>query len=122
MRTLLLTAVAASAILAAGPAYAQSAEGSLSGSANVDYKNVIDTQITTDVTYWKLVGLFGGALVTGSVDVDSSAVAVNDVKQLSGLNEATYREENELNGENGYVDSIFGLWWSEHGNDPDDGQ
>ncbi len=118
MRALLLSAVAASAILVAGSANAQSVEGGLSGSANVDYNNEIDTQITTDVTYWKLVGLFGGAIVTGRVDVDSSAVAVNDVKQLSGLNEATYREENELNGENGYVDPIFGGGWSEPGNDP----
>ncbi len=120
MRALLLSAVAASAILVAGSANAQSVEGSLSGSANVNYNNEIDTQITTDVTYWKLVGLFGGAIVTGRVDVDSSAVAVNDVKQLSGLNEATYREENELNGENGYVDAVFGPGWSESGNDPND--
>jgi hypothetical protein len=119
MRALLLTAVAASAILAASPAYAQSVEGSVSG--NVSYNNEIDTQITTDVTYWKLVGLFGGALVRGVVEVDSSAVAVNDVKQISGLNAATYREENELNGENGYVSDVFGPGWSEAGNDPNDG-
>jgi hypothetical protein len=123
MRALLLGAVAFSALVAASPAYANNNNNNhdpLSVRGNIRYDNNIDTSVVTDVAYYKRVGLLGGALVTGTVSVDSSAVAVTDAKQLSGLNSATYREENELNGENGYVSNIFGPGWSEAGNDPND--
>ncbi len=119
MKKLLLSTVAASAVLAA-PVFAQDNGGGIEGEANVSYNNEIDTSITTDVTYWKLVGLLGGALVNGVVNVDSSAVAVTDAKQILQDVAVTYREENELNGENGYVDPVFGSGWSEAGNDPND--
>lgn len=118
MKRVLLTAVAVSAMMAATPAFANDRGPSLD--VDVDYNNEIDTEITTDVTYWKAVALLGYVTLEGTIDVDSSAVAVNDVKQLSGLNEVLYREENELNGENGYVDAVFGPGWSEAGNDPND--
>lgn len=125
MRSLLLSAVAVSAILVSSPAYADGRGGRDHGSdldvrGDINYENNIDTSVVTDVAYYKRVGLIGGALVVGVVHVDSSAVAVTDAKQISGLNATTYREENELNGENGYVSGIFGPGWSESGNDPND--
>ncbi len=123
MRALLLGAVAFSALVAASPAYANNNNNNhdpVSVRGSIRYDNNIDTSVVTDVAYYKRVGLLGGALVTGTVSVDSSAVAVTDAKQLSGLNAATYREENELNGENGYVSNIFGPGWSEAGYDPND--
>ncbi|TIX51551.1 hypothetical protein [Alteraurantiacibacter aquimixticola] len=122
MKKLLLSTVAASAVIAT-PVLAQegsSLEVNVDADVDIAYANNIDTSVTTDVTYWKLVGLLGGALVRGVVNVDSSAVAVNDVKQLQQGVAVTYREENELNGENGYVDPVFGGGWSEAGNDPND--
>lgn len=122
MKKLLLVSAAASAFLAAAPAMAQDdgPDGESSLEVDLRYANNIDTSITTDATYFKLVGLIGGAFVTGEVDVDSSAVAITDAKQLLQGVEVTYREENELNGENGYVDAIYGPGWSEAGNDPND--
>tara|TARA_R110000772_G_scaffold5252_20_gene18833 strand:- start:181 stop:1197 length:1017 start_codon:yes stop_codon:yes gene_type:complete len=91
------------------------ADGESSVEVDLRYANNIDTSLTTDVTYKKHVGLIGGALVLGIVDVDSSAVAVTDAKQLQQGVNVNYREENELNGENGYVDPVFGPGWSEPG-------
>ena len=104
--------------MVATPALAQSnggADGESSIEVDLRYANNIDTSITTDVTYQKYLLLFGGALVRGVVNVDSSAVAVTDVKQLQQGVAVNYREENELNGENGYVASVFGPGWSEPG-------
>ncbi|HQN52978.1 MAG TPA: hypothetical protein PLL44_00980 [Novosphingobium sp.] len=98
----------------AGSAWAQTVPG------GITYANNIDTSVVTDVTYTKDVALTGTVTLFGSVDVDSSAVAVNDVKQIQGPGVVYYREENELNGENGYVDPVFGPGWSESGNDPND--
>jgi len=64
--------------------------------------------ITTGATFFKLVGIIGGAFVTGEIGVDGSAVAMTDAKQLQQGIAVTYREENELNGENGYVDPVAG--------------
>ena len=113
MKRLLLAAVAASALMAT-PAFAQRDRGP-SLDVDVDYNNEIDTRIHTHVEYHKDVALEGTVELDGGIYVDSSAVAVNDVKQISGLNAVTYREENELNGENGYVDAIFGPGFSEPG-------
>lgn len=113
----LLLGAAATVALATAPAVAQSddPEGS-----SITYNNNIDTSVVTDVNYHKWVGLFGYVRLHGDIDVDSSAVAVNDAKQLQEGVAVTYREENELNGENGYVDALFGPGWSEAGNDPND--
>ncbi|MCL6251216.1 hypothetical protein M3P36_09210 [Altererythrobacter sp. KTW20L] len=118
MKKLLLSTAAASALLT-NPAFAQG-NGPVDVDVDLEYNNTIDTSIETDVTYWKQVGLFGGAFLRGVIDVDSSAVAITDAKQLQQGVSVTYREENELNGENGYVDAVFGPGWSEAGNDPND--
>ena len=114
MRNRLLLAASVPALLMAGSAWAQTVPG------GITYANNIDTSVVTDVTYTKDVTLIGTVTLSGSVDVDSSAVAVNDVKQIQGPGVVYYREENELNGENGYVDPVFGPGWSESGNDPND--
>lgn len=57
----------------------------------------------------------------GDIAVDSSAVAVTDAKQfLTGVT-VNYREENEINAENGFVDAVFGPGFSEAGDDPNNG-
>ncbi|WFL75949.1 hypothetical protein P7228_07980 [Altererythrobacter arenosus] len=120
MKYALLAAVAGSALAVSGTAMAQDSEpGSYDGESGVEvdlrYANNIDTSVTTDVTYTKDVALRGAVRLRGTIDVDSSAVAVTDAKQfLTGV-EVTYREENELNGENGYVAEVFGIGWSEPG-------
>lgn len=118
MRKHLLLAASIPAMLVALPALAQ--ESGISGNLDLAFRNNIDTSVVTDVTYTKNVAIEGTVLLSGTVDVDSSAVAVNDVKQLQAGSEVTYREENEINGENGYVSSVFGPGWSESGNDPND--
>ncbi len=117
MRKLLLAGAAVTALIA-NPAFAQSDGHDVD--VDINYENNIDTSLETDATYFKLLGLIGGALVRGVVDVDSSAVAITDAKQVMQGVDATYREENELNGENGYVDPVFGPGWSEAGRDPND--
>ncbi len=121
MKSILMATAAGLAIIAT-PVLAQDggADGESSVEVDLRYANNIDTSITTDVVYNKYLVLLGGALVRGIVDVDSSAVAVTDAKQLQQGVEVNYREENELNGENGYVDPVFGIGWSESGNDPND--
>lgn len=119
MKSIFLTAVATGAMIVAVPAMAQDGGGSMDGESSLEvdlhYGNNIDTSVVTDVTYTKDVALRGNVVLEGIINVDSSAVAVNDVKQLSGLNAATYREENELNAENGWVDEVFGPGVSEPG-------
>lgn len=125
MKKLLLCTAAASAFIAV-PAMASQDHGGPSLDVDVDaevdieYENSIETNLETDATFFKLVGILGGALVRGVVNVDSSAVAITDAKQLQQGVAVNYREENELNGENGYVDPVFGPGWSESGNDPND--
>lgn len=118
MKKLLLSTAAVSALFAT-PAFAQ--EASAEATVDIEYNNTIDTAIVTDVTYAKLVGLAGGASLGGAIGVDSSAVAITDAKQLQQGVAVNYREENELNGENGYVSPVFGPGWSESGRDPNDG-
>lgn len=129
MKTALLTAAAMSAVAFAMPALAQDngdEPGSYDGRSGVEtdlrYANNIDTSITTDVTYNKDVALRGTVRLDGDIEVDSSAVAVTDAKQfLTGVT-VNYREENELNAENGFVSDVFGPGVSEPGTDPTDGQ
>ncbi len=128
MKTALMTAVGASALVFAMPAVAQDNDdgpGSYDGRSGVEvdlrYANNIDTSITTDVTYNKDVALRGSVRLDGDIEVDSSAVAVTDAKQfLTGVT-VNYREENELNAENGFVAEVFGPGVSEAGTDPNDG-
>lgn len=117
MKRIFLTAVAASAMIAAVPALAQEAPGDGESSLEIDlrYANNVDTSVVTDVTYTKDVALTGAVTLEGAIAVDSSAVAVTDAKQIMGPNEVTYREENELDGENGYVDPVFGASVDEEG-------
>lgn len=112
MKNRLLIAASVPALLLAAGASAQEAD--------LTFANNIDTSVVTDVTYTNDVLLTGTVELDGDVVVDSSAVATNDVKQLQGPAEVLYREENELNGENGYVSSVFGPGWSEAVNDPND--
>lgn len=123
MKKLLLSTVAASAFIAA-PAMAQNGSDPLDVEVDVEvdleYENEIETELETDATFFKVVGMIGGALVAGLIEVDSSAVAITDAKQLQQGVAVTYREENELDGENGYVSPVFGPGWSEAGNDPND--
>lgn len=125
MKKLLLCSAALSAFIAA-PVMASQDHGGppldleVDAEVDIEYENNIDTSLETDATFFKLVGIVGGALVRGVVDVDSSAVAITDAKQLQQGVAVNYREENELNGENGYVDPVFGPGWSESGNDPND--
>ncbi|MGD9471043.1 MAG: hypothetical protein AB7G24_03015 [Novosphingobium sp.] len=119
MKRIFLTAAAASAMIAAVPALAQDSGGSQDGESTLEvdlhYGNNIDTSVVTDVTYTKDVALRGNVALEGTIAVDSSAVAVTDAKQIMGPNEVTYREENELDGENGYVDPVFGTSVAEDG-------
>ncbi len=121
MRSILMATAAGLAIIAT-PAIAQDdgADGRSSVEVDLRYANNIDTSVVTDVTYNKDVALRGAVRLTGVVSVDSSAVAVTDAKQLAQGVEVNYREENELNGENGYVDAVFGPGRSEAGQDPND--
>lgn len=125
MKKLLLCTVAASAFVAAPAMASQDNDGppldvEVDASVDIEYENNIDTSLRTDATFFKLVGIIGGAFVTGEVAVDSAAVAITDAKQLLQGVAVTYREENELNGENGFVDPVFGPGISEAGNDPND--
>jgi hypothetical protein len=125
MKKFLLATTAATAFFAM-PVMAQNGHGGPSLDVDVDveaditYENEIRTRLETDATFLKLVGIIGGAIVRGEINVDSSAVAITDAKQLQQGVAVTYREENELNGENGYVDPVFGPGWSEAGSDPND--
>ena len=127
MKTALMTAAAVSVLAFAMPAVAQDngddggADGESTLEVDLRYANNIDTSITTDVTYNKDVALRGSVRLDGDIEVDSSAVAVTDAKQfLTGVT-VNYREENELNAENGFVDEVFGPGYSEAGQNPNDG-
>ncbi|WP_133304004.1 hypothetical protein [Aurantiacibacter aquimixticola] len=127
MKNTLMAAVAVTALAVSAPAMAQddsdpgSQDGQSSFEVDLRYANNIDTSVTTDVTYEKDVSLRGNVRLRGDIEVDSSAVAVTDAKQsLLGV-EVNYREENELNGENGFVSAVFGPGVSEAGQDPNDG-
>lgn len=127
MKKVLLASAAISAFLAA-PVWSQNNHNHDNGpldveadvEVDIEYENDIRTRLETDATFVKLVGILGGAVVRGTVNVDSAAVAITDAKQLQQGVSVAYREENELNGENGYVDAVFGPGWSESGNNPND--
>lgn len=118
MKSLLMASVAGLALYAS-PVMAQ-ANGESELELDLRYANNIDTSVTTDVTYNKDVALRGTVRLSGDIAVDSSAVAVTDAKQLQQGVRVNYREENELDGENGYVNAVFGPGISEGGQDPND--
>lgn len=126
MKACYLMAAAIPALLAATPAFAQDSEGPGNGQSSLEidlrYANNVDTSVVTDVTYTKDVALRGTITLRGNIRVDSSAVAVTDAKQILAGNQVNYREENELNGENGFVSQVFGNGVSESGQDPNDGR
>jgi hypothetical protein len=103
----LLTSVAVVGLTAAAPALAQEGESGIS--ASINYANNVEASVVTDVAYTKNVELNGGVTLTGDIDVDSSAVAVVDSKQILIGNSVTFREENSTDGASGNVDpAIFG--------------
>jgi hypothetical protein len=92
------------------------------GGADVDleFSNNVDTSVVNHYYRFDLTGMFGGALIRGVIEPDSAATAITDAKQVMEHVDVRFREENELNGENGYVSAVFGPGWSEAGNDPND--
>ncbi|MCL6729966.1 hypothetical protein [Sphingomonas hankyongi] len=116
MRKCLLLAGVATA-LAIAPTAASASE---TGRGEITFSNNVDTSIYDHFYRLDATGIFGGVLVYGVVNPDSAAVAVTDAKQIMSDSDVAFREENELNGENGYVDPIFGPGWSEAGQDPND--
>lgn len=124
MRKQILLASAA-LLLGASPALAQEnggADGDSSLELDLRYANNIDTSVVTDVTFTKDVSLTGNVELDGFIDVDSAAVAVTDAKQFITGVAVLFREENELDGENGFVDPLYGPGVSEAGQDPNDSQ
>lgn len=93
----------------------------LEGTVEVHYENEIETEIETDIDFTKDVTLAGTVNLNGDINVDAAAVAVVDNKQSLVGNTLWFNEENELNGENGFVDEVFGPGISEAGQDPNDG-
>lgn len=87
----------------------------LEGTVEVHYENEIETEIETDVDFTKDVTLAGTVNLAGDINVDAAAVAIVDNKQALIGNTLWFNEENELNGENGFVDPIFGPGYSEPG-------
>lgn len=90
----------------------------LEGTAEVHYENEIETEIETDVDFTKDVTLAGQVNLRGRIDVDAAAVAIVDNKQALIGNTMWFNEENELNGENGFVSGVFGIGISENGQEP----
>lgn len=84
----LLFATAATGFVAA-PAIAQEISGSLT------FSNNIDTSIVTDVTFEKDLRLHGGASVGGRIEIDSSAVAISDSKQIIDGNAVVIGEDDD---------------------------
>lgn len=103
----LLSGAAAAALLTmSSAAFAQG--GGAVDEVDIDYYNDLDAEISVDVEYDKDVLLFGGALLAGFIQVDSSAVSLVDSKQVLHQNDVEFREENWIAGANGYVDAGFG--------------
>ncbi len=55
-------------------------------SIDVEYDNYLNASIDADVEYDKKLALFGGAVVRGYINVNSSAVAISDPKQIIEAN------------------------------------
>jgi hypothetical protein len=111
-RLKLVSAAAAVALMAAsGAAFAQEEGGpdrSAVDNVDIDYYNDLSADISVDSHTFDLTILFGGALLTGNVQVDSKAASVADSKQVLHQNDVNFREENWIAGANGYVDPVFG--------------
>lgn len=75
---------------------------------DIDYYNDLSADISVDSHTADLTLLFGGALQTGHIQVDSKAAAVADSKQVLHQNDVDFREENWIAGANGYVNAAFG--------------
>lgn len=107
MRTLhLLSGASAAALLVlSAPAFAQD---EAVDEVDVDHYSDVDAELEVDVEYNKEVFLWGGTILGGFIDVDSSAVSVIDSQQVLTENEVEFREENWIAGANGYVDPVYG--------------
>lgn len=111
MRKIHLLGGAAAAALLSLSSPALASEGGNEGAVDnvdIDYYNDLNAEIDVEVEYDKDVFLWGGVFLGGFVDVDASAVAVVDAKQVLTENDVAFREENFLAGSNGYVDAVFG--------------
>jgi hypothetical protein len=95
MRKHYLLAGVATAVAFTGAAQAQ-ITGSLD--ADVDYYNEITGIVEVETNYEKDVFLSGGAILVGAINVDSSAVAIADNKQLLGGLDVEFREETPVDG------------------------
>lgn len=109
MRKLKLMGTVASAalLMAAAPALANGGNEAVDN-VDIDYYNDIKASLEVNVDYDKYVNLYGTVWLGGFIDVDASAVALVDSKQVLTENEVEFREENWIAGANGYVDAIYG--------------
>ena len=99
-------AAAVALLTLSSPSFAQG--GGSVDDVDIDYYNDLNAEISVEVDYEKDVVLFGGALLAGFIQVDSSAVSLVDSKQVLHENDVNFREENWIAGANGYVDPAFG--------------
>ena len=63
----------------------------------VEYDNVLNAKIDVEVSYDKHLALIGGARVNGNINVNSSAVAVSDPKQIIEANLVASTGANSVN-------------------------
>lgn len=111
MRKHILMSGVAAAVLTVAPAMAQedpepAPNGESSLELDLRYGNEIDARVATDVSYSKEVSLTGNVALSGDIDVDSSAVAVIDNKQILTGNSVAFREETSTDGQSGNVDPV----------------
>ena len=74
-------------------------------SVDVEYDNYLNASIDVDVEYDKKLALFGGAAVRGFINVNSSAVAVSDPKQIVETNTVN---SNTSNGNTSTIGTVDG--------------
>jgi hypothetical protein len=86
---ILLTAVGTAALAVASPAFAQEFSPGGGGhnddpslNIDVDYDSYVNSDIDSDVEYKKDTRLEGYVRLNGKINVDSSAVAINDPGQM----------------------------------------
>ncbi len=101
-------AVALMALSGAAFAHDHGVDPGAVDNVDIDYYNDLSADISVDSHTADLTLLFGGALLTGHVQVDSKAAAVADSKQVLHQNDVNFREENWIAGANGYVNAVFG--------------
>ena len=110
MKKLILLAGVASLAALSAPAFATERDGGYNGGGrdtassslrekvdiDIEYDNDLNAAISADVAYYKRTGLIGGALLRGYINVNSSAVAISDPKQLIENNEVNSNTPNSV--------------------------